>query len=314
MESITELNRVDSMAPMTCTRTPPFVSIITPSYNQGQFIEATLLSVKNQDYPNIEHLVIDGGSSDNTLGILKKYEKEYNLKWISEPDKGQADALNKGLERASGQIIGWLNSDDVYLDRQVIAYIVTKFKELNDIDVIYGDGVMINQDNLILKAIHCIPWFSYNRLVRFDYILQPSCFLRREVVQHHKLNVKIGLPVDYDYYLRLATDGFKFEHVDRLLSAARWHEKAISVSRSQQLTAESKRVKELYGQHYDMSYYVVRILDDTLILLLKLRGVKTVVTLRANSKKRNLAFSAKFDSMLRALFRQLSFDPRRVFV
>ena len=313
MELTTDLNRVDSMPSLACTDNTPLVSIITPSYNQGRFVEATLLSVKNQDYPNIEHLVIDGGSNDNTLEILKKYEKEYKLKWISEPDKGQSDAVNKGLERASGQIIGWLNSDDVYFDQGVISYIVNKFKELGDIDVIYGDGILIDEDNLVLKTVHSIPWFSYTRLLRFDYILQPSSFFRREVIQQHKLNAKIDLPMDYDYYLRLATDGFKFKHVDRLLSAARWHEKAKSVNRSQELRAESKRVKELYGQHYDMSYYVVRILDDTLILLLKLHGVKTVVTLRANPKKRNLAFSAKFDSILKALFRQLSFDPRRAF-
>lgn len=310
--------RLDNKPQLTGTITStwtnkPLVSIVTPSYNQGPFIEATLLSVKNQDYPNIEHIVIDGGSSDNTLEILKKYEKEYNLKWISEPDKGQSDAVNKGFERASGQIIGWLNSDDVYFDQQVISYVVSKFEEFNDVDVLYGDGIMIDENNLVLKAIHYIPQLSFNRLVRFDCILQPSCFLRREIVQQHKLDTELDLGMDYEYYLRLASRGFKFRHVNRVLSGWRWHEKAKNVNKSRELRAESKKVKELYGQRYNLSYYLAFILDDILILLLRVYGLRTIMALRANSKKRNLAFSAKFDSLPKAIIRQLSVDPRRVF-
>ena len=291
----------------------PLVSIVTPSYNQGQFIEATLLSVKNQDYPNIEHVVIDGGSSDNTLEILKKYEKEYNLKWISEPDKGQSDAVNKGFERASGEIVGWLNSDDVYIDRGVISYVSGKFAEFNDVDVIYGDGVIIDENNLVLKAIHYIPRFSFRRLVRLDFIVQPSCFLRKRVVQQCKLRTDIDLPMDYEYYLRLAAQGFKFRHVNRALAAARWHGEAKSVSRGEELKAESRKVKELYGQSYDPSYYLSFLLDDILLLLLKVYGLRTIMALRANSKRHQLAFPAKFDSLPKAIIRQLSFDPRLVF-
>jgi len=289
------------------------VSIVTPSYNQGQFIKATLLSVKCQDYPNIEHLVIDGGSSDNTVEILKNYEKEYNLKWISEPDKGQSDAVNNGFQQASGQIVGWLNSDDVYVDRQAISYVVSKFEEFNDVDVIYGDGITIDENNLVLKTIHNIPWVSLNRLVRFDFIIQPSCFFRREIVQQHKLDTKIDLPMDYEYYLRLAAQGFKFRHVNKVLSATRWHEEAKSMSRAEEVRVESRKVTELYGQRRNLSYYLGFIFDDILILLLKVYGLRTMIVLRANSKKHNLAFSAKFDSLLKAMFRQLSFNPRRVF-
>jgi glycosyltransferase involved in cell wall biosynthesis len=291
----------------------PLVSIVTPSYNQGDFIEATLLSVKNQDYPNIEHLVIDGGSSDNTIEILKKYEKEYNLKWVSEPDKGQSDAVNKGFQKAGGQIIGWLNSDDVYVDRQVVSYIVSKFEGLNDADLIYGDGIMIDENNLVLKAIHYIPWSSYNRLVRLDYILQPSCFFRGHVVQQHKLDIGLDLGMDYEYYLRLAAQGFKFRHVTRVLSGWRLHEKAKNVSKRQELGAESKQVKELYGLHHDVSYYLGFLLDDIFILVLKVYGLATIVKLRARSRKQNLAFSASFDSLPKAILRQLSLDPRRIF-
>ncbi|MBP7435874.1 MAG: glycosyltransferase [Bacteroidales bacterium] len=111
----------------------PRVSIITPSYNQGQFIEKTILSVLNQNYHNFEHIIVDGGSIDNTLEILKKYPY---LIWISEPDKGQSDTFNKGLKVSSGEIIGWLNSDDMY-KQNIFSGIVKYFDEEPDIDVIY---------------------------------------------------------------------------------------------------------------------------------------------------------------------------------
>lgn len=91
----------------------PLVSIVTPSYNKGCFIEETILSVKNQTYPYIEHIVMDGGSTDGTLDILRKYAN--NITWLSEPDEGQSDAINKGWRRAKGQILGWLNADDTYM-------------------------------------------------------------------------------------------------------------------------------------------------------------------------------------------------------
>ncbi|MEC4686370.1 MAG: glycosyltransferase family 2 protein [Nitrospirota bacterium] len=117
------------------------VSIITPSYNQGQFIEETILSVKNQDYPNIEHIVIDGGSTDGTLDILKKYDKD--IIWLSEPDNGQTHAINKGLRMATGEIIAWVNSDDLLLPHAVSA-IEKAFTSNIDAGFIYGNYKIID--------------------------------------------------------------------------------------------------------------------------------------------------------------------------
>ena len=114
----------------------PLVSIITPSYNQGMFIEDTILSVKNQDYQNVEHIIIDGGSTDNTMDILKRYEGAYNMRWTSEPDRGQSDARNKGWRASNGQIVGWLNSDDVYLEKNTIGYVVEQFASHQDADIV----------------------------------------------------------------------------------------------------------------------------------------------------------------------------------
>ena len=110
----------------------PLISIITPSFNQGKFIEQTILSVLNQHYPNFEHIIIDGGSTDGSIEILKKYP---HLIWKSEKDRGQSEALNKGFEVAKGEIIGWLNSDDVYLDDTLFK--VTGYLKDKNIDGIY---------------------------------------------------------------------------------------------------------------------------------------------------------------------------------
>lgn len=107
----------------------PLVSIITPSFNQGRYIEQNILSIINQNYPLIEHIIVDGGSTDETIDILKKHESSYNLRWISESDEGQADAVNKGFNMAHGEIIGWLNSDDVYYDITTISRIVDAFNQ-----------------------------------------------------------------------------------------------------------------------------------------------------------------------------------------
>lgn len=153
----------------------PKISIVTPSYNQGQFIEETILSVKNQDYPNIEHIIVDGGSTDRTLEILKKYEGTYKIYWISEPDEGQADAVNKGFALAKGEIIGWLNSDDVYFDTHVITRVVQCFNRRKNFDIIYGNLALINKTGLILK-IDVAPGFTRSRLLRGAFIPQPATF------------------------------------------------------------------------------------------------------------------------------------------
>lgn len=138
----------------------PKISIITPSFNQGKFLEQNILSIIQQNYPNIEHIIIDGGSTDNSVEIIKKYEKHIHY-WISEKDKGQSHAINKGLEKATGSIINWLNSDD-YLEPNALHTIAKYFTE-NNIDILCGRGKVVDENNNLL-------YFSRGTDIYFDNI------------------------------------------------------------------------------------------------------------------------------------------------
>jgi len=140
----------------------PLVTIVTPSYNQGEFIEETLQSVARQDYDHLEHVVVDGGSDDETVDVLKQYENRYDLRWVSEPDEGQSDAVNKGFEKARGDVVGWLNADDVYYTRQVITSVVDAFRERPDIDVVYGDDVLMDRHSTVTR-LRTLYEFDYER-------------------------------------------------------------------------------------------------------------------------------------------------------
>ena len=283
----------------------PLVSIITPSYNQGKFIEATLLSVKNQDYPDIEHIVVDGGSTDNTLDILKKYEGTYSVRWLSEPDRGQTDAVNKGFRMAKGEIVGWLNSDDVYFSRDVISYVVNRFGEFKDVDVVYGDTVDIDEGSLILRARCAIPCFRYELLLLSNLICQPSAFLRKAVVEGPGLDTSIDLPMDYEYWLRLAKNGFRFKHVNKVMAANRRYSATKTVSRWREMQAQKRKIQEQYGQKFNARYYLFRFSEYIFLMFLRIYATAILVKLFSNPPKHNLAFDANFDSILKAAARQL---------
>jgi len=222
----------------------PLVSIITPSFNQARFIKYTILSVKNQTYPNIEHIIIDGGSSDNTLEILRKYEDTYNMRWISEPDEGQADAINKGFKMANGEIIGWLNSDDCYLKTTAVSKVVKSFS-ITQADIVYGDNVEIDQDNLILRIRCGIPRFSYKLLLWCDYISQPTVFFKRKVLEKYALDKNLQFAMDYDFWLQLGR-AYRFHYLNDIIAAARKHTSCKTVSRLQEVKKEDRVVRRRY--------------------------------------------------------------------
>jgi glycosyltransferase involved in cell wall biosynthesis len=230
----------------------PKISIVTPSYNQAQFLEETLHSVKRQAYPSVEHIVMDGGSSDGSVEILKRYSAQpgwEHLNWISEKDGGQGNALNKGFRIAGGDIIGWLNSDDTYAEG-CFEKVAREATATPDIQVFYGDWNWIDESGRVTQVRREISFshfiLFYNRIC----FLQSSgaLFLRRSVFDNgHFLDERYHCATDYEFYLRLAKAGVTFKHLPHILGSFRWHGESKSTRDVQVGLQEFKEIKEKYA-------------------------------------------------------------------
>jgi hypothetical protein len=221
------------------------VSIVTPSYNQGRYIEETIQSVLNQDYPNLEYIVVDGGSSDNTIEILKKYEGR--LTWISEKDRGQADAINKGFHMAKGEILAWLNSDDTYLPGAVHQSV--RYLEAHpEVGILYGEGYHIDEQGERIERYYTEP-FDYQRLSEVCFICQPTVFLRAEVIRTvGPLDVTLDYGLDYEYWIRIAKR-FRIGYLEEYLANSRLHLETKTLSKRVEVHQEILQVvKRHYGQ------------------------------------------------------------------
>jgi glycosyltransferase involved in cell wall biosynthesis len=203
----------------------PRVSIITPSFNKGPYIEETILSVRNQTYKNIEHIIIDGGSTDETLSILKKYGND--LTWISEPDNGQSDAINKGWRLAKGDIIAYLNADDTYLP-DAIETAIHFFEENPEIYMLYGDGITTDEKGKNPCPFHCGEFILKDLVFCQCNIFQPSVFLRKEIFDAiGDVDVKLHLAMDLDYWLRISLV-YSVGYLPKPLSIAKIYQDAKS--------------------------------------------------------------------------------------
>jgi glycosyltransferase involved in cell wall biosynthesis len=179
----------------------PKVSIVTPSYNQGPFLEQTVRSVLLQGYPNLEYIIIDGGSTDESIAILKKYE-DWLTYWISEPDEGQSEAINKGFAQASGEIFGWLNSDDLY-ECNALRLISRYFSNTPKCDLLYGNGWYIDENGQKRKPCSWIKPYNRRLFLTFNFILQPAAFWRRSVWERAGvLDTSCSWAMDWEWFLR----------------------------------------------------------------------------------------------------------------
>ncbi|MDH5644367.1 MAG: glycosyltransferase [Candidatus Heimdallarchaeota archaeon] len=253
----------------------PLVSVVTPSYNQGRFIQATIESVLGQDYPNIEYIVMDGGSSDETVSILQKYGNR--LSWVSENDKGQTDAINKGLRKASGEIVAYLNSDDIYLPN-TISKVVEIFVNNPDVDFIYGDFHAIDENGHILDKVKTIPFDHDILLYDANYICQPGSFYRRRLLDEIGLfDDELHFLMDYEFFLRAAKRKAEFFMMPEYLSAIRYHGDCKTLSDGvYPWVEERKQIKLKYARVKARSLSSLRILSLIFRLkryyLLLLRG------------------------------------------
>ncbi len=180
----------------------PFFTIVTPSYNQDRFIEATLQSVLTQDYPHKEYLVLDGGSTDGSVDIIKRYADRLDY-WVSESDRGQSHAINKGFARSRGDVLGWLNSDDTLLPG-ALTIVAQTFAAHPEIDLVYGDFVYTDPDGQYLRRRHVFSNLSYTTLWHHDYLGQPAVFFRRTLWERvGPLDEKLHYCMDWDLFLRM---------------------------------------------------------------------------------------------------------------
>jgi glycosyltransferase involved in cell wall biosynthesis len=201
----------------------PRISVVTPSFNQGTFLERTIRSVLDQGYPDLEYLVVDGGSTDGSVDIIRRYEPRLAW-WVSEPDRGQSHAVNKGLIRARGEILCWLNSDDYFLPG-TLALVAEELKAGSGTDVIVGHCLRVHPDGTpdrLLKG----HYGGRRPLLEFwrGYAMhQPSIFWRREVMDRvGLLDESLNFTLDFDYWVRISHH-FDFKNIDATLSCSTFH-------------------------------------------------------------------------------------------
>lgn len=212
----------------------PLVSIVTPSYNQAKYLEATIQSVLRQEYPRIEYGIMDGGSTDSSLEIIQKHEKNLDW-WVSQEDRGQAHAINKGIARSKGSIVAWLNSDDLYLPGAVSRAV--KILRDSDTDLVFGDAITINAEGVPLNRLEFGNW-GLKEFMRFRVICQPSVFIKRKVWEAlGGLNQKYHYMLDHHLWIRIAAE-YNIQHIPLKLAASRHHLEAKNVSQAASFAEE----------------------------------------------------------------------------
>lgn len=216
----------------------PKISLVTPSYNQGRYLEQTIQSVLDQGYPSLEYIIIDGGSTDRSVEIIKKYERHLAY-WISERDRGQSHAINKGFRRATGTLLGWLNSDD-RLEREALRTVAEHANAYPDAGAFVGHGRIVDQAGRVIyyKEPGALTFEGFCRWLDHGNFMQPSCFFTREAWETAgPLDERIHIAFDLDLWLRMVKQ-FEFLRVDKLLSTALSHDSAKTTAYKNQMVLD----------------------------------------------------------------------------
>lgn len=222
-------------------KTHPTVSIVTPSYNQAFFLEKAILSVLEQDYPNLEYLVVDGGSTDGSVDIIKKYADRISW-WVSEKDRGQADGINKGLARATGEIVAWLNSDDFY-QQGAITNAVRALQEHPAAGFVYGNLQVVNEAGETTNILTYADW-KLKGLMEFKIIGQPSVFMRRDVIMEAGyLDETYHYLLDHHLWLRMAMKS-QPQYIPQLWAGEHYHAGSKNAAHAAEFGKEARRILE----------------------------------------------------------------------
>ncbi len=223
----------------------PLISIVTPSYNQGQFIRETITSVLGQSYPHLELWVMDGGSSDNTVETLRSFEGDPRFRWVSERDRGQSDAINKGLACCTGEVFAWLNSDDVLLPN-ALTMVANTWKQLHEPAILYGLARYIDQHGQDLGSCpHQSPSLTVNAMLRMHSIpIQPATFAPTAAVRElGGVDESLHFTMDFDLWIRLAQQ-LPFHHIPYELAFYRLHDSSKTSALSERFISDYQKVLE----------------------------------------------------------------------
>lgn len=225
----------------------PDVSVLTPSYGYGRYIGDCIDSVLEQDGVEVQHVVHDGGSTDETVAVLECYDGRVD--WVSEPDAGQSDALNKAVDRATGRWVAWLNADEFYLPDALRTLV--QQAERHDADVVYGDAVFVDEGGRLRRLA---PQHRFSRRVLAEYgcyISSCAVLFRREVLARHSWDTDVRRRMDWDLYMALARDGARYRHVAFPVGAFREHDERVTASGWDEWIEEDSRLAQRYGMAAD---------------------------------------------------------------
>ncbi len=229
----------------------PKLSVITPSFNQAAFLERTILSVLNQNYPNLEYIIIDGGSSDGSVEIIKKYEKYLHF-WVSEKDNGQVDAINKGLLRATGEWLSFQNSDDVYAPNALVR-VAAEITKSRSVDILYGHIVMIDEHDIVIEQLKTVPFCRQCQVAEGMQIHNQSLFFKRSLIDRFGLfDTAYQFAFDYEFITRFTMNtSVVCRQINYFLGGFRKHISAKTSTISDVGTREHETIKQRYTSQID---------------------------------------------------------------
>jgi glycosyltransferase involved in cell wall biosynthesis len=229
----------------------PLVTVVTPSLNQGRYLEEAITSVLEQDYPRVEHIVIDGGSTDATLEILERHP---HLRWVSEPDSGQAAAINKGFRMGSGDVYGWLNADDYYLPGAISAAV--EVLRTTGCALVHGGWLRVDDGGNVLGEVPVVPFDYRLQLEHRNAVCQPGSFFTRDAYwATGGVDESYHYAMDYELWLKLGAR-FNVAHVDRTQAAYRYHGESKSISRYDEFVPETIRASRAHGGRFFSPLYM----------------------------------------------------------